>query len=133
MKAEWNILLSQWQDGARSREAALRLLFLSWYSCSEPTILSGLDGVEPHKEFIDEVFEFLGGENADDVEILFVVAVMAEVAAWCLGDEHRWERVAINFRSRLNGSVPAPDIFAERGTYGEYFAHHARVQSNAAT
>ena len=122
--------MAGWRSVARGSVASsVPLLVLVF----EPTNLSGLAGVEPQKKFIDEVFEFLGGENANDVEILFVVAVMAEVAAGCLGDEHRWERVAINFRSRLNGSVPAPDIFAERGAYGEYFAHQAHVQSGGAT
>jgi len=133
VKAEWDILLSQWQDGTQSRETALRLLFLSWYSCSEPTYLSGLDEVQPPKDFVDELFEFVGGQEADDIEVLFVVAVMAEVAAWCLGDEHHWERVAGIFRSRLNGRVPALNIFAGRSTYGEYFEHHARGQSSGAT
>lgn len=126
MKAEWGILLAEWLGGARTREVALRLLFLSWYSCSEPQYLSGLEGVDPPEVLIDDLFEFLGGEEAQDTEVLYVVAVMSEVAAWCLGNEQRWERVAKSFWSRLNGRVPAAKVFAGRGDYGEYFAHQAR-------
>ena len=133
MKAEWDILLAQWLGGARAREGALHLLFLAWYSCSEPQYLSGLEGVTPPEGLIDDLFEFLGGEEAQDAEVLYVVAVMAEVAAWCLGDEQRWERIAKSFWSRLGGRVPAPGVFAGRGEYGEYFAHQARGQSGGAT
>lgn len=133
MKAEWESLLAQWLGGARTREAALRLLFLSWYSCSEPQYLSRLEGVVPPEGLIDDLFEFLGGEEAQDAEVLFVVAAMAEVAAWCLGDEYRWEGIARSFRSRLGSRMPSPEVFAERGGYGEYFAHQARIQSGGAT
>ena len=133
VKEEWDILLAQWLDGARSREAALRLMFLSWYSCIEPPHLTGLEGVVPPEGLVDELFEFLGGEESHDAEFLFVVAVMAEVASWCLGDEQRWEGIAESFRARLGGDVPKPEGFLDRGEYGECFAHQARAQSNGAT
>ncbi len=133
MKAEWETLLTQWSGGARTREGALRLMFLSWYSCIEPPHLTGLDGVSTPEGLADELFGFLGGKDSLDVEFLFVVAVMAEVASWCLGDEQHWERVAVRFRSRLDGRVPAPEVFVGRGEYGEYFAHQARASSRAAT
>ena len=133
MRAEWDILFAQWSEGARTREAALHLLFLSWYSCSEPQYLSGLEGVVPPEGFIDELFEFLGGEETQDTEVLYVVAVMVEVAAWCLGEEKIWERVARGFWARLDGHVPAPEVFAGRGEYGEYFSHQARGPSGGAT
>jgi hypothetical protein len=127
------MLLTQWLGGERTREGALRLLFLAWYSCAEPQYLSGLEGVAPPGGLIGDLFEFLGGEEAQDAEVLYVVAVMAEVAAWCLGDERRWARVGEGFRSRLGGRVPAPEVFAGRGEYGEYFARQARGQSGGAT
>jgi hypothetical protein len=133
MKAEWDSLFAQWLAGVRTREAALRLLFLTWYSCSEPQWLSGLEEVAPPDGLIDELFEFLGGEEATDAEVLYVVAVMAEVAAWCLGEERRWEGVARSFWARLGGRVPAAEVFDGRGDYGEYFAHQARNESRGAT
>jgi hypothetical protein len=133
VRAEWDTLLAQWLEGARTREAALRLLFLAWYSCSEPQYLSGLEGAEPPEGLVDELFEFLGGEEAQDTEVLYTVAVMAEVAAWCLGEENHWEGVARSFWSRLGGRKPAAEVFAGRGEYGEYFAHHARNESRGAT
>lgn len=129
MKAEWDTLLTQWLNGLQTREGALQLLFLSWYSCSEPPYLSGLEGITPQVGLIDELFKFLGGEETQDVEVLFVIAVMGEVAGWCLGDDDHWRTTADIFRSRLDGKVPAPKLFAGRGAYGDYFAHQARIQS----
>jgi len=132
MKAEWDTLLAQWVGGDRSREVASRLLFLSWYACMEPPHLTGHEDDVAPKGLVDELFEFLGGEGSLDVEFLFVVAVMAEVAPWCLGDELRWEAVAERFRARLGGNVPNPEVFSGRGGYGEYFAHQALAQSGGA-
>jgi hypothetical protein len=132
MKTERDILLAQWERGARTSDVALRLLFFSWYPHVEPLYLTGLDGRTP-EGVIEEAFECIGGEEAWDAEALFVVAVMAEVAPWCFGDERRWRRVADNFWARLGGVIPAPEVFAGRGAYGEYFAHQARVQSRGAT
>ena len=130
MRAEWDSLLAEWLNGSQTREGALRLLFLSWYSCSEPHYLSGLEGVEPEEGLVDELFEFLGGEETQDVEVLFIIAVMGEVAAWCLGEGDRWRRTANSFWSRLDGRVPDQELFAGRGAYGEYFAHHIRSSLN---
>jgi hypothetical protein len=129
MKAEWDGLLAQWLNGSQTREGALRLLFLSWYSCSEPPHLSGLEGVKPQEGLVDGLFKFLGGEETQDVEVLFVIAVMGEVAAWCLGEDDRWRTTANIFRSRLDNRVPDSELFAGRGAYGEYFAHQAQTQS----
>ena len=126
MKTEWETLLTQWRKGTKNREVALNLLFLSWYSCSEPPYLSGLEGVEIPKLFVDELFRFLGGEEAQDLEVLYVVKVMVNVAPYCLGDEQYWERVGNIFSERLGDVVPNPKIFEGRGSYGEYFAHQAR-------
>jgi hypothetical protein len=133
MKAEWDTLSTQWLSGDRTREAALHLLFLSWYSCIEPPHLTGLEDDVAPQGLVDELFEFLGGEDSRDVEFMFVVAIMAEVAPWCLGDVLHWEAVAERFRARLGDNVLRPEVFSGRGGYGEYFAHQALTQSGGAT
>ncbi|HEV2801555.1 MAG TPA: hypothetical protein VGW12_13700 [Pyrinomonadaceae bacterium] len=133
MKAEWDILSAQWLDGVRARETALRLLFLAWYTCSEPVHLTGLDEAALPEGLIEELFEFLGGEATQDAEFLFVVAVMADVAPWCLGsNERRWEAIGERFWARLGGAVPGAETFLGRGEYGEYFAMQARAVIEAA-
>jgi len=64
---------------------------------------------------------------SQDFELLFVVAVMSEVAADCLGNEQQWAEVGHAFRQRLGGTLPKVEIFLGRGSYGEYFAHQARA------
>ena len=126
MKSEWDILFKKWQARNRTRDSALQLLFLAWYSCSEPTEFSGLSEDCWDKDLIEEIFEFLGAENSDDPEMLFVVSVMSEVAPECLGKRRNWELAAVKFRQRLAGKVPNAESFLDRGSYGEYFAHQAR-------
>ena len=41
------------------------------------------------EDLVDELFKFLGGEETQDVEVMFVIAVMGEVVAWCLGEDDR--------------------------------------------
>lgn len=132
----YELLNERWQNGARDRETALRLLFLAWYSCSEPAHLTGLGAANPAPQLITDLFTNVGGEDAANEEVWFVVSIMAEVAPWCLGDEKYWQEVGQRFRSRLRERDVRvrPALFDRRGAYGDYFAHQARVhaQSGAA-
>lgn len=125
MMHEWEQLKAAWANGDRSRETCLRITFFIWYSCAEPPFSSGLEGDFP-VSFILEAFERLGGEGSTDSEVLFVFAVMSGVAAFCLGDEAYWQNVGHQFRQQLAGETVFADLFANRGEYGEYFAHQAR-------
>lgn len=80
-----------------------------------------------------ELFEFPGGEDSRDTEFLFVLAVMAEAAPWCLGDELHWEARAERFETRPGDNVLRPEVFSGRGGCGEYFAHQALAQFGDAT
>gem|GEM_PF-4618711 len=106
----------------------MNLVFLAWYSCSEPQELSGLCGVNPPQTLCKEIFESLGGVTRGDDEVLFAFAVMAEVAAWCLGDETWWKTTGAECRARLSGRVPAEGTFTGRGEFGKYFEHQTRRQ-----
>ena len=128
VRDEYERAFDAWSAGERTRELALNLAFLTWYSCAEPQELSGLVGVVPSRDLPREIFDYLGGAAADD-EVLFVFAVMAEVAAFCLGDEAWWDAAAAQCWNRLAGRVPAPGSFDARTEYGKYFAHQARGHS----
>ncbi len=122
----FEMLLTRWKQGARDRETALRIAFLAWYSCSEPVCFTGLPGgVRPGPMF-KEAFEALGGEDAEDAEVCFVVGLMAELFPWCLGDEAHWVavggRLSARARELAPRGVPA-EQFDGRGAYGAYFAH----------
>lgn len=109
----------------RTRAVALRLMFLTWYSCSEPTELTGLSESQHNLPLFQEAFEWLGGDESCDPEFLYIVERMATHAPWCCGDEKEWSARAMSFRQRLE-SVDTDLLtatFSERGAYGAYFRH----------
>ena len=131
----FRLLRERWSSGARDRETGLRLMFLAWYSCSEPTSLTGLP-LERTEDIFGEVFRGLGGEQSEDAELLYAVAVMAGKNSfpWCCGDEATWLNIAARCTERFRALRPegfAPADFRGRGAYGDYFAHMA-AHANAA-
>ena len=122
----FGMLLTRWAAGERDRETALRLCFLSWYVNSEPPFLTGLPNHHNTARICSETFEALGGIDTTDPEVCFVVGLMAELFPWCLGDEPYWTetgRVLTDRALKLQPAGPPPPLFAERGSYGEYFSH----------
>ena len=116
----------RWSSGLRDRETALRLMFLAWYSCSEPNDLTGLPCDERLKQTFADAFESLGGANSTDAEVCYVVGLMARLFPWCIGEEGNWSRTGLALTQRaqllaLEGIQPR--VFQNRGVYGEYFAH----------
>ena len=120
---------SRWTSGAQDRETALRLMFLAWYAHNEPPFLTGLMEVGNPKELLGEIFAFLGGENSNDAEFLFVAGYMVSLSSWCFGSEVEWNQQGELCLNRWREIVRRPidlAIFDGRGAYGEYFAHIAR-------
>lgn len=120
------MLQERWSSGARDRETALRLAFLAWYSCSEPTWLTGLPENQSTSSVFQDAFAALGGEESSDPEVCFAFGLMAELFPWCIGDEAHWLSVGKALRSRANALAPeglSGSLFSGRGAYGEYFAH----------
>ncbi len=119
----YQALNERWNEGAHDRETALRLLFLTWYSTSEPQELTGIGDVEISR--CRELFKLLGGENTKDPEIIFVFFIMATVSSFSLGDAKYWESIGLKFRARINqmgNEALNISIFNNRGAYGDYFA-----------
>jgi hypothetical protein len=123
-------LRGRWQAGATDRETLLRLMFLAWYSCSEPEFLTGLPRQPDGPRLFASVFDQLGGESTTDSEVAFVVSVMASSFPECLGDEAAWTALAARLTERVGEQVHsdglAPERFEGRGAYGQYFAHIVR-------
>jgi hypothetical protein len=120
------MLQERWASGARDRETALRLAFLAWYSCSEPTWLTGLPDDQNTSTVFLDAFATLGGAQSSDVEVCFAVGLMAELFPYCIGDEAYWLSVGNMLRARARALAPRglqPSQFSGRGAYGEYFAH----------
>jgi hypothetical protein len=132
--AALNVALDAWRSGNRDRELRLHLLFLSWYCNLEPPHLTGYVEAFPSVNLcaiFAEVFRSFGDEASDDAEFLFVVGLMATLTPWLLGDdEETWRKRAQRYQSRYRALAPsglAPEIFADRGAYGDYFSGQLAV------
>jgi hypothetical protein len=122
----YSALLTRWKSRDADREDCLRLLFLSWYSCSEPNTLTGLP--EGSKvTLVGVLFEYLGGEQTTDPEVMFAVGVMASLFPYCCGDEEIWSGIARSLKRRYRDVQHAERLplnqFDGRGAYGKYFGH----------
>ncbi len=132
----YEALLERFERGSRDRETCLRLMFLAWYSCSEPSFLTGLPEDNPGAPWRD-VFKAalveLGGEQSEDPELLFTVGLMASMFPYCCGDEQEWSSIGNDFKQRYWTLPPGDKLtesaFAGRGAYGQYFAHMVRVHA----
>lgn len=118
-------LHARWEAGQRDCETCLRLLFLAWYTCAEPTWLTGLPEEGTMSPLFQSVFAHLDENCPDDAEFLFVAGYMAALWPWCCGDESQWEKTGRDClaRFRKKGEPLLPEVFADRGAYGEYFTH----------
>jgi hypothetical protein len=126
----YTLLKTRWQAGKRDLETGLRLLFLAWYSCAEPPFLPGLPTTEDTCRVVREVFAYFGGTSSTEPEILHAMGLLCEICPTCMGTYE--EGIAVGVRCRkaareLNPHGYPPEHFENRGAYGDYFAHMARV------
>lgn len=134
MAAAWEILRSEWHRGARHRELALQLMFLSWYLLLEPEHLTGLVRQRLPAGELEAVFntvhDFMAPAESGDAELLYVTGLMAHLAPWLLGDHTTWEQRSHQYRQLYRSLEPDginPAVFDELSYYGAYFASQAGV------
>ena len=130
----YELLRDAWRAGDRDRELALHLMFLAWYIGLEPPFLTGFDGNKtPAFELpamFTEVHDYFANSIQLDVEMLYVVGLMARICSWCIGDDVVWEARSGQYRKAYRQLAPegiAPSVFEGRGFYGDYFAHQSRI------
>lgn len=118
----------RWDSAVRDRETSFRLLFLSWYTCSEPTWLTGLPNGVDTRSLFRQIAAHLLESDPRDPEFLFVAGYMAYVLPYCCGDDDEWAEWGSNRLEgyRLTGRTLTPEDFDARTAYGEYFAHIVR-------
>ena len=125
----YDALRERFDGGHRDRETCLRVMFLAWYACSEPTWLTGLPE-EGTKDVFRAAFDQLGGEETTDPEVLCTTALMASMFPYCCGPEAEWAAIGDRLTKRYEGvpaaSKPNESVFIGRGAYGKYFAHMVR-------
>jgi hypothetical protein len=124
----FQLIRQQRESEPGDREAALRLLFLSWYCCSEPPYLTGLVDIDDAPSVFREIYFSLGGADSDDIEFLFVAGYMASIFPYCCGEEAEWVEQGRRCLAKLrktSGASPGSAVFKGRGAYGQFFAHIA--------
>lgn len=126
-------LLAEWRGGSRDREVGLHLMFLAWYLLCEPPYFTGfLEESVPSSTLagvFHEVHDHFEPTIRNDAEMLYVVGLMAKLFPYLLGSEAEMtalgEQYLSLYRTLVPGGLP-PDVFAERGAYGSYFAEQCR-------
>jgi hypothetical protein len=108
------------------------LLFLVWFSYAEPLFLTELPGAVPSSLF-GEISDSLGLETTEDAELLFVAKVMIEVCDWGYTSEEGVRASVDRIRQRVEARSfdVSPEVFENRGAFGDYFAHQAEGHARA--
>ncbi len=120
-------LLHRWRNNLRDGETCIRLIFLRWYSCSEPDWLTGLEKEIPSVESI--IAEF-GGENTLAAETLFILGVLGgNTFAFCFGEESIWREKCRDFLKRATELEPTSQLFADWA----YFVDESPITKNPRT
>lgn len=130
----FKILRTEWRKGNRGRELCLHLLFLGWYGNVEPPFLTGFEGPEfdDLQQVFAEVYEYVRPTIKADAEMLYVVGLGASLFGFVLpGGEKIWDERAEEYRRKYRELCPNgidPNIFLNRGYYGDYYFGHASVE-----
>ncbi len=134
--AAYEALRARWQRGFRDRETGLHVMFVAWDMLMEPAHLTGRTSETPDWElaaiFNEAHLSVLpNGDRSVDIEALYAVGLMANLAPWLLGSHEEWEARSVAYRERyrelLHGCI-SPDVFREaRGSYGLYFRSQSGV------
>ena len=106
-------LLRRWRFGLKDEETLLRLIFLRWYSLTEPPFLTGLNEFADEVE-VENVLDEFGGEDRLSGEGRFVIAVLGHGAyAVGLGEEAAWHEKSRRYFLAALRDDPASRLFAD--------------------
>lgn len=104
-------LLARWNNNLRDEETFIRLIFMHWYSCSEPNFLTGLEQESPSTEAFITGY---GGEQKLSAETLFIIGLLGyDTFAFCFGEEVLWRRKCREFLERAATREPTSQLFSE--------------------
>jgi hypothetical protein len=126
-------LLEQWNAGNQTRELGLDLMFHCWYLLEEPAMHTDYNLIVVENSKLTTIFNEVHDSFAlgirNDPEMLYTVGLMAQLHPWLLGDKDVWIKRGIEYRDfyeQLEPNGLDPELFENRGEYGEYFAHQIR-------
>ena len=135
LAAAFDILLKHWDAGGRERETGLHLMFLSWFGIIEPQHITGFPEEPVAQRNLQQTFAKMHSqfesEINDDVELLFVFGLPAQMFWFMFDDAAVWEERAKVYRHRFRELAPNgidPAVFKDRGAYGDYYESQAKVE-----
>ena len=79
-----------------------------------------------------QVYDSFEPQIHQDVEMLYVVGLMAHLFPYLLGDYDEWNTRSLEYRKAYRALSPegiSPEIFENRGAYGDYFHGQAKVEN----
>ena len=121
---ELRFLEASWQSGDFNAEAALEVLFLSWYCVVEPPSCTGMPRQFEPAYLFQGALQYLGGPTTQNAEACALLAVMAEQYPWCMGvSEQEWVQLAPILKARALSLCPKalePTRYSGRGSFGRY-------------
>lgn len=117
-------LLARWYS-LPDKGTALRLAFLEWWSCSEPSFLTGLPDYDDGASLFPELAAYLTSPSEIDGTVRFVLGWMSKSFPWCCGcGPTPWEAAGEKLWSEFLASGDADmSEFSDDSTYGVYFTH----------
>lgn len=135
----YKFLKQLWQDGDRDRDIGLHLIFLAWYGIIEPKHITGFPNNEETRQeliqMLNEVHEFFEPQILQDIEMLYVVGLIAHMH-WFMLDadiekakiwEKRGKDYHYHYRTLKPNGIDSSN-FLNRGAYGKYFEGQAKVE-----
>ena len=88
----YDALAKRWEYGLTDNETFIRLLFLKWYSISEPNWYNGLPQQEELS--VENFIRQRGDLFSFPLENQFIIAVLSHSFPWCFGDENKWQEAS---------------------------------------
>ena len=129
----YELLKEYWENGNNDREIGLHLAFITWELIVEQWSSVGYFGIQYDIE--EKIEEFLSIRdhfnilNSGDAELYYSFGLMLSLFPNYFGNEDDILELAKRYQDKYMEILPEgiqPEIFINRGLYGEYFEHHAR-------
>jgi hypothetical protein len=120
----WRAVRALW-DTTHDRDIALQLAFYEWWSCREPSFLTGLPELAPEESKFPEAYAYLISEHVDDPLVKFVIGWMMSDAAYCCGQSvDGWPMSGAQLWDSFweQRSLPQHN-FDGTTEFGRYFSH----------
>jgi hypothetical protein len=127
LEEAYSSLKARWLAGERDRRAALHLMYYAWMNAAEPSYVTGMTEDPEATSIWRECFEFFGGANSDDLEFLYVSAIMLELFGFLIFDERVWQIERDSVLTTLiesQNKITECEFFSDKSDYSDYFQRH---------